>query len=554
MKLPSAEEYLQIIEKKPPASFAAFYRYQFLLRPDGKTCHYEKGRNAIVFKTQLNSNFYAIRFFLHDDPELFERYYQVQNFLNAKHLPWKVSFEFLDKEFYPALKSDWIDGLNFAQYLDSIIKDPALIGQLQSKLTDLSVSLEENGIGHGNLTPHHIWIFKKGQDYILKLIDYDSMFIPSFKGKNSLSVGTASFQHPLRLTSDFSETTDRFSFWIFLTALEAFKTEPFLWTNAMQNGYERPKKILFSFRDLAVPQQSETFQMLLSYDSEALKFYTHKLIEFCNAKSLASIEKPRLFGQKNIYSDRKNERAIINTGTDIDPLWQNKTEPFLTAYISASPALTTVEAKENQSLKKKDEIIRTELKSKPALRQQVGFAGKNKKGRAIAIISVSGVLVFTSVYFAAQNHSAKLPAEILKAQQKPAIPPTEKRLQQPTVFTSANITQFLFQLYQSYNKRDLSSILSNYADSLNQYYEAGSVTKDTLKNIIQNLFIKPAYYECKPDLRTLQFDANGNVCKLTIAITEIIKADKRSKTENYFSTIEYTVDKSFKILSEKNRE
>ena len=84
-------------------------------------------------------------------------------------------------------------------------------------------------------------MIKEGEDYVLKLIDYDSMFIPSFREKDSLSTGTSSFQHPMRLTSDFSETIDRFSFWVFLTALEAFKTDALLWKNAGEYGYDKQK-------------------------------------------------------------------------------------------------------------------------------------------------------------------------------------------------------------------------------------------------------------------------------------------------------------------------
>jgi len=125
---------------------------------------------------------------------------------------------------------------------------------------------------------------------------------------------------------------------------------------------------------------------------------------------------------------------------------------------------------------------------------------------------------------------------------------------QDAVFTTTNITQFLFGLYQSYNKRDLPAILSNYNDNLNQYYDAGAVTKNKLGDIIHDLFIKPAYYECHPDIRTLQSTVLGDSCKLSIAVTETIKANRRSKKEDYSSKIEYTIDRSFKILSEKNVE
>ncbi|MGZ3922596.1 MAG: hypothetical protein ACXVBJ_02425, partial [Flavisolibacter sp.] len=121
-----------------------------------------------------------------------------------------------------------------------------------------------------------------------------------------------------------------------------------------------------------------------------------------------------------------------------------------------------------------------------------------------------------------------------------------------SVFTSTSLAQFLFQLYQSYNKRDLEGILSNYTDSLSQYYDTYAVRKYELTGIIKNLFIKPSFYECQPDLRTLAYTTEGEVCKLSVGVKETIQANRRSKKENFSSTIQYTIDKSFKILSEKN--
>jgi hypothetical protein len=80
------------------------------------------------------------------------------------------------------------------------------------------------------------------------------------------------------------------------------------------------------------------------------------------------------------------------------------------------------------------------------------------------------------------------------------------------------------------------------------------MSKNKLSDLVKNLFIKPTYYECHPDLTTLKFNALGDSCKLSILINETIKADKISKTENYSSKIEYTVDTSFRIMAEKNIE
>jgi len=575
MKLPSAEEYLQIIEEKAPGNLATLHHYRFLTQKDGKSLLYEKSRRTIVFKAEYNSRLYAIRFFLNDDHELFRRYYEVQSYLESRQLSWMVPFEFLREEYYPALRMEWVEGFTLPDYLDSIITDPFLISQLQSKLLSLSADLEKNGIAHGNLNMKHVRVEKKDQEHVIKLIDYDSMFIPSLKEKDSLTAGTSSFQHPMRLASDFSHTIDRFSIWVFLTGLEAFKTDPSLWTKATEHGYDKSKQILFNYRDLAIPQQSRAFQIIRSYNNEALNFYADKLTAFSTSKSLDVIEPPQLFSKSTSFTPQSPkitlpEKPTSNKQAEPREAPQKEIEQKpATLFVPApqpkidlpEPKLKTPpkivlpkkEVKQEIKDEKKEplQIKVPETSSKKTLKA----ARTNQSGRFILVIAIVSLLAFASVYFIkAQNQPDKIQQELPTVAKKESVQPIQKSATQESVFTPTNITQFLFGLYQSYNKRDLPAILSNYSDNLNQYYDAGAVANNKLGDIIHDLFIKPAYYECHPDIRSLQSTVRGDTCRLSIAVTETIKADRRSKKEDYSSKIEYTIDRSFKILSERNIE
>jgi hypothetical protein len=562
MNLPSADQYLQIVEKKALGSFSALQNFHFLFSTEGdkKIYYYDKGLYAVVFKTVYDGNYYAVRFFLDSEPEIFNRYRQIQNYLNSKNLSWKVNFELLEKEvyaqgdYYPVVKMDWIDSLSFTEYLDSIIKNPSAITELQEKLIALSAHLEECGVAHGNLNLKHIRFVKKGQETVLKLIDYDSMFVPAFRGKDSLSPGTAGFQHPMRLASDFSETIDRFSFWIFITALEAFKIDPFLWINAEQRGYDKNEHVLFMYRDLAYPEKSAVFQVLRNYRNENLNFYLDKLIAFCNSNSLNSIEAPQLYKQK-----RGDSKTLpIGVSSNKDNAFRKETEPVQ----------KPIESKTGQTVLQKPASVHTKekpiakhdngiphLKVQPRSEEEQELFSKRKKNKKQSkILLLIGVLIVFLIagYFVWENQSSGI--NHTTTIEKTSVPQSLPTQKQETVFTSANITQFLFQLYQSYNKRSLQAILTNYADTLHQYYDAGSLTKNKLSDIITNLFIKPAYYECQPDLRTLQFTSQDDSCRLTVSITETIKKDNQSTMENYSSKVEYVINPLFKITAEKNIE
>lgn len=564
MKLPSAEEYQQIINKKTRGDLATLYNHRFILDEDGKTYLNKRSRNHIIFKSEYQSIFFAVRFFLNDDDQLFRRYHQLQDYLTPKSLPWKVPFRFMDEEYYPVILMNWVNSFSLTEYLDLIINNPSLISKLQRELVDLSRQLETNGIGHGNLNMTHVRFTR--QNHILKLIDYDSMFIPAFKEKDSFSAGTSGFQHPMRLASDFSETIDRFSIWIFITALEAFKTDASLWINAKENGFDKTQQIFFTYRDIAFANQSVAFEKLRLYNNPAINFYCDKLTTFCNS-SLSQVEAPRLYEERNSSSINTNQKQV-----EQQPVRNNEVFTKQPAKVAEKIAVektslpvqnttTTIEKKATPGVEiiNNGSIYSEQTTQKENHHQPVAQA-KRKNKRPIAVLVIVAVLLISSLGYLTWSNQAKKEKNLVAVVPKPSVQiqqPAEKKEVQKTnetIFTSSNINQFLFQLYQSYNKRDLSSILSNYHDNLSQYYDAGAVSKNKLSDVIKNLFIKPVYYECHPDLTTLKFTPLGDSCRLSISIDETIKADKRSKTEDYSSKIEYTVDSSFKILAEKNIE
>jgi hypothetical protein len=553
MKLPSAEEYLDLITKKQPGTLATLNNYRFLSGPDGTPWH-RRSRHVIVFKAEYNSATYAIRFFLNDDAELFRRNREIQEHLQPLKLSWKTPFNFLDEEYYPVVKMDWVEGHSLGEYIDLIINKPVLLTQLQSNLVQLSRSLEKHQVAHGNLNLNHIRLVAEGDDHTIKLIDYDSMFVPSLREKDSLSAGTSSFQHPMRLSSDFNETIDRFSIWVLVTALEAFKLDTSLWTRAEQYGYDKSKQVLFNYRDLAFPQQSRAFQILKKYNNDPLNFYAEKLVGFCTSKTLETIETPQLYGTRDATRPVVKENLIQQPVKVPEPV--KETTPPPVQVTRSQPKI--VAAPKERIVIKKEERRRPEVK--PVLQQKQSTEPGAKKKRSLYYFASGIVIILAITSFLVLNGKKDKPESITETQSSPAkaavVDPQPRRetqaAPQEMVFTSTNIAQFLFQLYQSYNRRDLEGILSNYTDSLSQYYDTYGVNKTELTEMINNLFIAPTFYECEPDIRTVTFTNQGDVCKLTVSVKETIQAKRRSKKENYASTIEYTVNRSFKIFSERN--
>lgn len=604
MLLPSTEQYAEIIEEKDAARFSLLNDYTFLCKQNGQQKHYcfSVGTCAAVFKAVKNKEPYAIRCFLRGELETFKRYEQLQAFLQAKHLPWKVDFEFLDNainvggHWYPVVKMDWVEGKPLNIFIDEAASNPSLLSLLQKKLAALSANLEENNIGHGDLKYNNIFIQKDGDDFTLKLIDYDSMFIPAFQGKKNLEPGSPGFQHPKRLSTAFSNTIDRFSIWVMLTTLEALKIDAHLWKEAEQVQYTNSENSLFTVSDFIHPATSKTFQKLKGYKNRSLDFYVDKLMEACRSQNVDAIPKPEV--QKlvagSLHEVKKYEADFIPTPDHIElqPVfeqdeiiefsagnyrvqegqrttlhWKVKGEGKIhisnvgdiyeksgsrkivvsnttnyTLTVGAKNKLLTIHVQPKPVIPK---LVRKETASAKTViphstTKAIAIKAKRRLLRPALLLVLLAATSFYVVRYISKNKTAAISSAVTLA-----TPPSKP------AFTQAGVASFLKQLYSAYNSRDLSSIMNHYAPSLNEYYDLQSLTKDSLGTVINNLFILPAYYQCAPDFETLSIQPQRNNCKAVITIKERVKSGKKTKTNTYTTTVAYLLDSSYKIVSEK---
>ena len=685
MHLPTVERYSAIIEEKNSHHFSSLDQYTFSFMEKGgkKDFCFSFGTCAAVFKARKDGQDYAIRCFLKGELETFRRYEQFNAYTASKDLPWKVGFEFLDNEiqvdgqWYPVVKMDWVYGSQLHKFIDEIVFDHNKLTELQAKLVLLSHQLEEAGIGHGDLKYNNIYVVKQDFDFALKLIDYDSIFIPSFRGKKNLEPGSPGFQHPRRLATAFSETIDRFSVWVMLTALEAIKTDAHLWREAAQDEYTNSEHSLFTVMDFINPENSKLFQKLKGYNKEGLNYYVGKLIAACRERDLNFIEKPQVYKEhvhfipqqpapapvvpvpaaeekrheveiKTIPAGKDvlvngikkgitplslqlpakdfDKVVVINEGErtpvliterlniyeiDFSPKPKEENKPVIEPdeiiefkadkYIIQAGELATLNWKvkgdgkihisnmgdvaEKAGTKRvvlnnttdyiltigsQNQSLTINVQPKPAAVPRVvpgnvkkpplpvyTFSRKDtaRPGAKDRILRIALVLIGATVaglatfHFFFQNKSLNNKAIVTAAASNTVLnAPTEKA----PLFTQSGITSFLNDLYKAYNSRDLSSIMKHYASSINEYYDSRIVTKDSLSRIIHNLFITPASYGCTPDFKTLVAQPDGQKCRVVITIHEKLKSDNNTATENYTTTIEYVIDRSYKIISEKN--
>ena len=198
-------------------------------------------------------------------------------------------------------------------FVSKNLNNPKLLGDLQRKLIVVSSDLEKNGIGHGDLQCGNIIITQGSSDFNVRLIDYDGMYVPNMPFSRSIERGRSEFQHPRRTFSNFDHKIDRFSFWVFITALEAIKIDRTLWKEVMQGGFNTLDNFLFTIQDFKNPYQSPLFNRLSELKSPSLNYYIKHLIANCIGP-VSSVSPPSL--HKN---ETKSKSQPGNASTNSQP-------------------------------------------------------------------------------------------------------------------------------------------------------------------------------------------------------------------------------------------
>jgi hypothetical protein len=579
-----------------------------------------------------------------------------------------VPFEFLNNEvlidgqFYPVVKMNWVNGTPLHHYINQNLNNNKAITQLQYKLSILNRTMEAGGISHGDLKYNNIIIQPNASDFDLKLIDYDTMFIPAFDGKQSMEIGSPGFQPLKRLSSHFSPTLDRFSIWVILTTLEAIKLDPSVWVNMEKGGFNNEHS-LFSAADFLKPDISPVFQKLRSFQNVVLNTYLDKLLAFSKVMDFSTIALPEVYEQpeeqdvpaqqvpqqkpqtnkpieveiKTIPSGKdvlingqkkgitplrvqlthldKQQVVVMNDGSKVViPIYANqhsyeldfskKTPPKpveqdeilefkadkytveegeqatinwrvkgsgkihisnmgevqektgskrialrnTTNYVltvGEKNRSLTINVQPKLQVAAAQSISAKEAKPRINPRLTVQTVEKKPSAKTYGFIVLAIVLLATAYLGYKQISKENTDSETV-AQSSPGLQA------QPVNFTTASIRTFLDALYTSYNKRDLLLMTNHYATTVQEYYDSKTVSRDSLQSLMKDLFLSPASYRCTPDFSTLQVQPQTDQCKVIITVKESLQTKRGGKIEKFTSRIEYVIDRSYKIVSEKH--
>lgn len=227
------------------------------------------GAFASVYRFTTPRGLFALRCFLAEIKDRKDRYLEISRFIHRDSLSATVDFEFLEegirigKDWYPALKMEWVEGCLLNNWVNQNISDSNKIDAMAESFRQMILSLRNSGISHGDLQHGNILVHADQ----LRLVDYDGMFVPALAGQLSNELGHPNYQHPHRLPEHYGLYMDNFSSWVIYITLRCLAIDPSLWDRNSGCGDER---LLLSRRDFLAPETSSMLLKLRNHNEERI--------------------------------------------------------------------------------------------------------------------------------------------------------------------------------------------------------------------------------------------------------------------------------------------
>ena len=128
----------------------------------------------------------------------------------------------------------------------------------------------------------NILIKHNGTDVEIKLIDYDSLFVPTLHGQPEQIVGLPEYQHPKRIAGggQANKKVDYFSELVIYLSFLSLSEKPDLWTQFSGMRDELTEVYCFQRRILKFQAKSTVFQELANLSPD-VQHLAATLKDFC---------------------------------------------------------------------------------------------------------------------------------------------------------------------------------------------------------------------------------------------------------------------------------
>lgn len=256
----------------------------------------DTGAFSIVFPIDTVSKTFALRCWVKDVSNSKDQYKKISAYLKQRRLPYFVDFEYVPQGIwvkgtvYSITRMEWIDGVSLREFIEQNLQNPHIFKVVATEFQKMVAILHQHLISHGDLQDGNILIRQNGANVELKLIDYDSLFVPALQGQSEEIVGLPEYQHPQRIASGGKarEKVDYFSELVIYLSFLGLSERPDIWT---QFGNEKRvnRGLLFSKSDFENPDQSNIFQELANLSPDVQRLAA-TLKDFCAKTSIDQLK------------------------------------------------------------------------------------------------------------------------------------------------------------------------------------------------------------------------------------------------------------------------
>ena len=293
----------------------------------------DTGAFSIVFPIDMVSKTFALRCWVKEVGNVKNRYEKITAYLKQVNLPYFIDFEYVPEGIlvngikYPITRMEWAEGVSLREFIEQNLQNPHAFKVIADEFQKMVSTLHKHGIAHGDLQDGNILLKRNSNNVEIKLIDYDSLFVPKLRGQPEQILGLPEYQHPKRMvgSGQANEKADYFSELVIYLSFLSLAEKPELW-NQFKDKTERG--LLFSKEDFENPDKSDIFQALEKLSSDVQQLAA-TLKDFCAKTSidqLAPLEAILPKSDANTYcnqgesflSDKRYDEALAEFQKAID--------------------------------------------------------------------------------------------------------------------------------------------------------------------------------------------------------------------------------------------
>ena len=237
------------------------------------------GAFACVYPVSVGNRTYAVRCFTREVSDQQSRYGELSSYLLNVLPPSFVRFEYVEQgislrgDWYPIVSMEWVEGELLSRFVGSRLNQPDTLRRVAAQWRGgPTASLRGLRIAHNDLQHGNVLIQPDGS---IRLVDYDGMFLPKFRGERSPELGHKNYQHPERSSEHYDENVDNFPSLVIYLSLLAIASDPGLW------DFHDEDNLIFTRNDYAGPRDSEVFGQLKRSPDQAVVMLSERLEEYC---------------------------------------------------------------------------------------------------------------------------------------------------------------------------------------------------------------------------------------------------------------------------------